>query len=71
MDGRWSEARAAIRKALVFDTEDARLQYHAGVIALHFGDRAQARRRFEHALALNSHFHPVYADEARSELARL
>jgi len=71
MDGRWSEARAAVRKALIFDTEDPRLQYHAGVIALHFGDRTQARRRFERALALNSHFHPVYADKARSELARL
>ena len=71
MDGHWSEARTAIRKALVFDTEDARLQYHAAVIALHFGDRAQAKVRFERALALNSHFHPVYADKARSELARL
>ena len=71
MDGRWSEARAAIRKALVFGTEDARLQYHAGVIALHFGERAEAKRRFERALALNPHFHPVYADEARAALARL
>jgi tetratricopeptide (TPR) repeat protein len=71
MDGRWNEARAAARKALVFDTEDARLQYHAAVIALHFGDRFEARRRFERALALNPHFHPVYADKARSQLARL
>lgn len=71
MDGRWNEARAAARKALIFDTEDARLQYHAAVIALHFGDRHEARRRFERALALNPHFHPVYAEKARSQLARL
>jgi Tfp pilus assembly protein PilF len=47
------------------------LQYHAAVIALHFGERDQARRRFEKALALNPSFHPVYADDARAELARL
>jgi len=71
MDGRWDEARVAIRKALVFDTEDSRLQYHAGAIALHFGDRAAAKRRFARALALNPRFHPSYADEARVQLARL
>jgi len=71
MDGRWNEARDASRKALIFDTEDPRLQYHAAVIALHFGDRDEAKRRFARALALNPHFHPVYADEARATLARL
>jgi tetratricopeptide (TPR) repeat protein len=71
MDGRWDVARSAIRKALVFDTQDARLQYHAGAIALHFGDRTEAKRRFARALALNPHFHPAYADDARSQLARL
>jgi len=70
-DSRWSEARAHAAKALRFDTEDSRLQYHAGVVALHFGDRVQAKRRFERALALNSHFHPVYADDARRQLANL
>lgn len=71
MDGRWDEARREIKKALRFDTEDSRLQYHAGAIALNFGDRAEAKRRFARALALNPHFHPAYADEARTELARL
>jgi len=70
-DGRWSEARSHVAKALRFDTEDSRLQYHAAVVALHFGERAQAKRRFERALALNSHFHPVYADDARRQLANL
>jgi tetratricopeptide (TPR) repeat protein len=70
-DGRWNEARTAAGKALRFDTENSLLQYHAAVIALHFGERDQARRRFEKALALNPSFHPVYADDARAELARL
>ncbi len=71
MDGRWNEARTSMRKAIRFDTENSLLQYHAGIIALHFGERAEARRRFERALALNAHFHAVYADDARAELAAL
>jgi tetratricopeptide (TPR) repeat protein len=70
-DGRWDEARIAARKAMRFDTEISLLQYHAGIIALHFGDRAEAKRRFEKALALNPSFHQVYADDARAQLARL
>jgi tetratricopeptide (TPR) repeat protein len=70
-DGRWDEARVAERKALRFDTEISLLQYHAGIIALHFGDRAEAKRRLERALALNPSFHPNYADDARARLARL
>lgn len=71
MDGRWDVARTEMRKAIRFDTEISLLQYHAGVIALHFGDRVEARKRFERALALNPHFHAVYADDARAQLAAL
>ncbi len=71
MAGRWDLARTAIRKAVRYDTEDARLQYHAGVIALHFGDAAEGKRRLQRALALNPQFHPAYADDARARLARL
>jgi len=71
MAGRWNEARAAMAKALRYDTQDPRLQFHAGMIALHFGDRAAAKRRLSRALALNATFHPLYADEARKTLARL
>jgi Flp pilus assembly protein TadD len=67
--GRWAQARAAARKAVRETTPDARLQYHAGVIALESGDRAEAARRL--ALALNPRFHPVDADDARERLARL
>lgn len=71
MDGHWNEALHATHRALRYNTEDARLQYHAGAIALHFGDRAEAKRRFERALALNAAFHPVYADDARKQLRTL
>ena len=71
MDDRWDEARAHVRKALRFNTENSLLQYHAGVIALHFGETAEAKARLERALALNPSFHPFYADDARMRLARL
>jgi len=71
MDGRWAEARTASRKALRYETENSLLQYHGAIIALHFGDREQAKRRLERALALNPSFHQTYADDARTQLARL
>jgi tetratricopeptide (TPR) repeat protein len=71
MDGRWDEARRAITKAIRFDTEDPVLQFHAGAIALHFGDRVTGKQRLTRALQLNAHFHPTYADEARALLANL
>ncbi len=71
MDGHWTEAREAMQKAIRFDTEDSRLQYHAGVIAAHFNDRPEAKRRFTRALQLNGQFHPRYADDARQRLAAL
>ncbi len=71
MDGHWDEAGRAIGRAIRYDTEDPRLQFHAGMIALHFGRLAEAKRRLIRALALNPQFHPVYADQARATLARL
>ncbi|MBD5635725.1 MAG: hypothetical protein IAI49_14735 [Candidatus Eremiobacteraeota bacterium] len=71
MDGRWNEARSHSAKAMRFDTEISLLQYHAGIIALHFGDKATAKARLQRALALNPSFHPFYADDAREQLARL
>ncbi len=70
-DGKWDVARSEMRKAMRFDTEFPIMQYHAGVIAEHFGDRAQARARLAKALAENPQFHPFYADDARSRLAAL
>ena len=71
MDGRWNEARTRIARAAAYGTENALLDYHAGTIALHFGDRAEAKRRLAQALALNPQFHPFYAGDARTQLAQL
>jgi tetratricopeptide (TPR) repeat protein len=69
--GKWNVARTAAAKALRFDTEDPRLQYHAGVIAQHFGDMAQAARRYARALTLNPQFSATQADDARARLAAM
>jgi tetratricopeptide (TPR) repeat protein len=66
--GRWREARPHAEAAVRLGTEDAKLQYHAGLIALHCGERLEARRRLELALSLNPHFHPFEADDARGIL---
>jgi tetratricopeptide (TPR) repeat protein len=64
-DGRWSEARPHAERAVRLGTEDAKLQYHAGVIALHCGARDEARRRLASALSLNLRFNPYQANDAR------
>jgi tetratricopeptide (TPR) repeat protein len=71
MDNRWDEARVRIAKAEHYGTENSLIEYHAGVIALHFNDRPAAKAHFERALALNPAFHPVFADDARARLAAL
>ena len=71
MNGNWQAARKAMAVAIRYDTEDPRLQYHAGVIAMHFKNDAEAKKRFSRALALNAQFHPSYADDARSRLKLL
>ena len=71
MDGRWTEARSASALAMRFGTENSLLLYHAGVIAEHFGDPAEAKVDFTRALALNPSFHATYADDARARLAKL
>ncbi|GAC1542492.1 MAG: hypothetical protein NVS2B17_21100 [Candidatus Velthaea sp.] len=69
--GRWDEARRAAQKALRFDTQDPRMQYHAGIIAQHAGDTAEAVKRFNRALALNPNFSATQADDARTRLEAL
>jgi tetratricopeptide (TPR) repeat protein len=69
--GQWREAQIHADKAVALNTEDARLQYHAGVIALHNGRTAEAAARLRHALDINAQFHPAYADDARRLLAHM
>jgi tetratricopeptide (TPR) repeat protein len=62
-------AQAAIREALRLGTEDARLFYHAGMIARAAGDRPAAREHLKRALALNPQFDPLQSQIARNALA--
>jgi Flp pilus assembly protein TadD len=71
MNGRWEVARTAAREATRYNTQDPRIQFHAGMIALHFGRIAQARKDLSTALKLNPWFDPFYADEARARLRQL
>jgi tetratricopeptide (TPR) repeat protein len=67
--GKWRVALAAEREATRYGTQDPRIQFHAGMIALHFGLHAQGRARLREALALNPRFDPFYAAMARRILA--
>jgi tetratricopeptide (TPR) repeat protein len=66
--GRIEEARAAIREALRLGTREARLFYHAGMIARAAGDRSSAIEYLEKALALNPQFDPLQVPLARKAL---
>lgn len=71
MDGKWGAAERAARNATRYDTQDPRIQFHAGMIALHFNRIREARRRLQNALTLNPKFDPFYADRARAALQQI
>ena len=57
--------------ALAFGTKDAKLMYHAGMIAAALGDTSRARTQLTAALALDPTFDPLQAQRARETLAGL
>ena len=63
--GRTAESRTFADKALRHGTKDARLLYHAGVIADRAGDRAAARKHLDEAARVNA------SSEVAAEVARL
>src|SRR5712692_1545913 len=63
--GKLPEAQAAMKKALRLGTQDARLFYHAGLIAQAAGDKASARDYLKRALTLCPQFDPLQASIAR------
>ena len=67
--GKLAEAQAAIKEALRLGTRDARLLYHAGLIARAAGDNAGATDYLKRALALNPQFDPLQARFAQQALA--
>jgi tetratricopeptide (TPR) repeat protein len=67
--GKTAEARAAITEALRLGTQDARLFYHAGMIARVAGQAAAARDYLQRALKLNPQFDPWQAVIAKKALS--
>ncbi len=69
--GRADEARKYIREAMRLKTNDARMLFHAGMIAKVSGDRAEAKRLLGAALKLNPAFDLLQTEVARKALAEL
>jgi tetratricopeptide (TPR) repeat protein len=70
--GRYGEAWQASLQARRLGTRDARLLYHAGMIAARIPGRAQeARTLLRACLAIQPHFDPRHAPVARAQLAAL
>ncbi|MGH2537417.1 MAG: tetratricopeptide repeat protein [Candidatus Promineifilaceae bacterium] len=69
--GDLAQAGARMAQALSLGTQDARLFYHAGMIALAQGRPDEARQWLGRALALNPHFDPLQAEQARQSLQEI
>jgi tetratricopeptide (TPR) repeat protein len=67
----FEQADAAMKKALSYGTKDARLEFHAGMIASALGDRAGAKQHLAAALKISPHFDVLAADMARNKLSQL
>lgn len=65
------EARRASARALAFNTQDAMLWFHAGMIAHASGQKDKARRDLEKALSINPRFHPNAPGVARTTLSQM
>jgi tetratricopeptide (TPR) repeat protein len=70
-NGNFAEAQRLIQQAMTLGTRDARLYYHAGMIALELGEDAQAREYLEQAVEINPYFSILHAEEARTILETL
>lgn len=66
--GNVAEAQEAIKDALRLGTNDAKLFYHAGMIARASGNAEQARSYLSRALSVNPEFDPAQARIARKVL---
>jgi len=66
--GRFSEAKAMMDEALRLGTRDARLRYHAGMIALALGDHERGLSYLRQSLAINPGFDVLQAEVARGML---
>lgn len=66
--GKITEAQAAVKEALRLGTQDARLFYHAGMIARAAGDYVSARHYLKRSLTLSPQFDPLQALIAKEAL---
>jgi tetratricopeptide (TPR) repeat protein len=62
--GKVDEAQLAIKDALKLGTKDARILYHAGMIARAAGETTVARKYLQQALEISPKFDPLQSDEA-------
>jgi tetratricopeptide (TPR) repeat protein len=69
--GRIAEAQTAIKEALKLGTKDARLYYHAGMIAQAAGDAPEAVRYLQMALKQSPAFDPLQSANAKRALKGL
>jgi tetratricopeptide (TPR) repeat protein len=70
-NGRDAEASRYARRALSLGTPDGTFLYHAGVIALALGRRAEGERLLERALSVDPYFSVLGARDARRLLGDL
>ncbi|HXG95411.1 MAG TPA: tetratricopeptide repeat protein [Blastocatellia bacterium] len=66
--GKLEEAQSAIKEALRLGTQDAKLFYHAGMIAQAAGDKRSAKDYLARATKLNPQFDPLQAMSMKSAL---
>ncbi|CAA9359245.1 MAG: hypothetical protein AVDCRST_MAG68-4290 [uncultured Gemmatimonadetes bacterium] len=66
--GRFADARDAMKGALRMGTRDALLLFHAGMIERALGNHAAAARHLEGALEIHPGFHPRHPATARAVL---
>jgi tetratricopeptide (TPR) repeat protein len=70
-NGNFEEAQTLIDQALSLGTRDARLYFHAGMIAQALGRNTEARDYLAQALAINPHFSILDFETARQTLEEL
>jgi tetratricopeptide (TPR) repeat protein len=70
-NGNYEQAQIYMNQALALGTQDARLYFHAGMLAYALHQDEEAREFLEQALAINPHFSILDADLARETLETL
>ncbi len=70
-NGDLPRALEAVKRALKYNTPDAAIHYHAGLIAAAAGDTSAAMKRLQRALSLNPQFDPLHAPLALKKLEEL